>query len=77
MPMKQEQIAVSAIELDDLIGNEEAAKVLRQQPDTLTHWRHQGIGPEYFRVGRKIFYSRATLLNWIAAQRVVPIARAS
>lgn len=36
---------------------------------TLRYWRHLGIGPASFRLGRKkVVYRRAALLEWIAAQ---------
>jgi Helix-turn-helix domain len=62
---------------DELIPNDEAAKELKQQPNTLTAWRNQKRGPPYFKVGRQIFYRRADLAEWLGAQRRQPQARAS
>jgi hypothetical protein len=63
---------MTALDLDDLISEVEAAEVLRQKPETLTQWRHREIGPEYFKVGRRVFYSKSALVAYIAAQRVIP-----
>jgi hypothetical protein len=60
---------------DDLISDAEAAELLRQKTKTLTEWRHLGIGPDYYKIGRRIFYSRAGLAEWIATRRVIPQER--
>lgn len=38
----------------------------------LAQWRHKGIGPAYFKLGRKILYSGADLNAWADAQRIKP-----
>lgn len=40
----------------------------------LNQWRHKGMGPPYYKVGRKVLYSGADLNAWLAAQRVEPAA---
>lgn len=35
---------------------DEAAGLIRMQPQTLANWRSQGGGPDFIRVGSKIFY---------------------
>jgi len=44
----------------DLIGDREK----------LAQWRHKGIGPAYYRLGRKIVYRGADLNAWAEANRV-------
>lgn len=41
----------------------------------LAQWRHKGMGPPYYRLGRKILYHGADLNAWAAAQRVDPDKR--
>lgn len=36
----------------------------------LTRWRASHQGPPYYRLGRRVLYSRAELETWLAAQRV-------
>lgn len=36
----------------------------------LAQWRHRGVGPSYFKLGRKIVYQGSELNNW-AAKRYV------
>ncbi len=36
----------------------------------LAQWRHKGIGPAYYRLGRKIIYRGADLNAWADANRV-------
>lgn len=38
----------------------------------LAQWRHKGIGPAYYRLGRKIIYRGADLNAWAEANRVDP-----
>lgn len=46
----------------EIIGNREK----------LAQWRHKGIGPAFYRLGRKIVYRGADLNAWSAANRVDP-----
>jgi hypothetical protein len=46
----------------DILGNR----------DKLAQWRHKGLGPAYYRLGRKIVYRGADLNSWAAAHRVNP-----
>ena len=36
---------------------------------TLRWWRHNGTGPESFKLGRRVVYEQADVQAWIAAQR--------
>ena len=36
----------------------------------LAQWRHKGIGPAFYRLGRKIIYRGEDLNDWAEAQRV-------
>lgn len=38
--------------------------------DKLAQWRHKGIGPAFYRLGRKIVYRGADLNAWAGANRV-------
>ena len=40
--------------------------------DKLAQWRHKGMGPAFYRLGRKIVYRGADLNIWANAQRVEP-----
>jgi hypothetical protein len=40
--------------------------------DKLAQWRHKGVGPSFYRLGRKIIYRGADLNAWAEAQRVDP-----
>ncbi|MGI8815489.1 MAG: helix-turn-helix transcriptional regulator [Pseudonocardia sp.] len=37
--------------------------------DTLRFWRHKGVGPKSFRLGRRVVYDRSDVELWIAEQR--------
>ena len=38
----------------------------------LAQWRHRGIGPAFYRLGRKIIYHGADLNAWAEANRTDP-----
>lgn len=40
--------------------------------DKLAQWRHKGVGPAFYKLGRKIIYRGADLNAWAEAQRVEP-----
>lgn len=40
--------------------------------DKLAQWRHKGMGPAFYKLGRKIIYRGADLNAWADAQRVDP-----
>ena len=40
--------------------------------EKLAQWRHKGVGPPFYRLGRKIIYRGADLNEWAEAQRVEP-----
>lgn len=43
--------------------------------DKLAQWRHKGMGPAFYRLGRKIIYRGADLNAWAEASRVNPVNR--
>lgn len=38
--------------------------------EKLAQWRHKGVGPAYYRLGRKIIYRGIDLNAWAEANRV-------
>lgn len=40
--------------------------------DKLAQWRHKGMGPAFYKLGRKIIYRGADLNAWAEANRVEP-----
>ncbi|SHF96394.1 helix-turn-helix domain-containing protein [Geodermatophilus nigrescens] len=53
----------------------EAADYLRAPIATLRYWRHLGIGPAGFRIGRRVMYRRRDLDLWIDGQQDAESAR--
>ena len=47
---------------------EEVANLLRTPAKTLYSWRYERKGPPAFKVGKKLLYPRARLLEWIDSQ---------
>lgn len=53
----------------DLLTITETADLLRAPVATLRWWRHNGIGPRSFKIGRRVCYQRADVQAWIEQQR--------
>ena len=47
-----------------LFNVEEAAAFLRLTRSTLDHYRCEGKGPVYRKHGARVFYTRASLIDW-------------
>ena len=58
---------------DDLLNTAESAEVVKTSPEFLHKNRAQGRGPRYVRIGRKVFYRRRDLHEWLES-RVVETA---
>ena len=52
-----------------LIKEADAASLICQSVRTLQKWRLTGEGPDYFKIGRSVRYSRSELLLWIDQRR--------
>ncbi|NIY80050.1 helix-turn-helix domain-containing protein [Celeribacter sp. HF31] len=53
-----------------VLGDEELN--LLGDREKLAQWRHKGVGPAFYKLGRKIIYRGADLNAWADAQRVDP-----
>ena len=65
---RQSQHADSALAQDELLTISEVAAILRAPVATMRYWRHLGIGPRSFRLGRRVVYRAGDLQAWIDAQ---------
>lgn len=32
-------------------------------------WRHRGVGPNWFKLGRTVFYEAEEIANWVESQK--------
>ncbi len=62
-PRKQQQRVRSLPEA--LWSTKQTAEYLNVPVQTLYLWRHQGIGPDAYRVGKHLRYDPADLLRWL------------
>lgn len=53
----------------DILTIDEVAGIVRAPIATVRYWRHLGIGPRSFKLGRRVVYRRDDLDAWIAQQR--------
>jgi DNA-binding transcriptional MerR regulator len=52
----------------NLLTIEEVSERLRVPVGTLRFWRHKGIGPAGFRIGRRVVYRVTDCEAWVAQQ---------
>ena len=57
--------ADSSNDLDALLTEDAAARILNVSPRTLQAWRMEKRGPAFVRVGRSVRYRRRDLVEWI------------
>jgi excisionase family DNA binding protein len=55
-----------------LLTPAEVAERLRVSTRTLEFWRHQGRGPAFVRLGKRVRYRPEDLEQFIAEQRTAP-----
>lgn len=53
---------------DELMSMKEVAALVRVPEATLRYWRHLGIGPQGFRIGRSVRYWHNEVLRWLEEQ---------
>ena len=63
--------------LADWISRERLAEALGLTTDTLSRWEARRHGPPCTRIGRKTFYRRVAVQEWIRAQEQVHPVRKS
>ena len=60
---------------EDLIDEDETSRDLGVKTTTLASWRATGKGPDFYKFGRTIRYSRRLNAEWKALQRRAPKPR--
>jgi predicted DNA-binding transcriptional regulator AlpA len=54
--------------LGELISRADLATALQMSPETLCRWGTQRVGPAPTRIGRKVYYRRDSVEQWLRAQ---------
>jgi len=62
---------------DDLLTTAEVALITRTPVSTVRYWRHVGVGPDSFRVGRRVVYRRQAVTDWLLQQEAADPGRAA
>lgn len=60
--------------VEKLVPAKDASLVLGLKQHTLTVWRHEKRGPDYVRLGNRIFYPASALNRFIAENTVCATA---
>jgi hypothetical protein len=62
---------------DELLTLDDVAEILRHSPNTVRWWRQRGNGPEFFKIGRRLYTTVGDLRRYIREQRLAskPVIR--
>ncbi|MAK63581.1 MAG: excisionase [Maricaulis sp.] len=52
-----------------LLSPDQAALRLRVATNTLAKWRVSGEGPDFVKIGSRVFYEQGDLFDWIEGQK--------
>lgn len=55
------------------LSTPQASEYLSVPESTLRYWRHVGVGPLSYVLGRKVFYDLSDLDDWVAAQKAATV----
>src|SRR3712207_1036359 len=66
---------VRADDMPTLLTVAEAAAFLRTPVATLRYWRHLGVGPDGFRLGRRVVYRREDVNRWVMGRQQAQLLR--
>lgn len=57
-------------DMPEMLTNDQAAKYLKIQPQTLSLWRSQGISPRYKKINKVVRYAKSDLLEYLEENTV-------
>jgi hypothetical protein len=55
---------------DELLTLDDVAEILRTPVNTVRWWRQEGTGPEFFKIGRRLYTTVGDLRTFIRTQRL-------
>jgi Helix-turn-helix domain len=62
---------------EPLLPEDEAAREIKVQKQTMAAWRNRNQGPPYVKVGRLIYYRPSHLREWLESRAVRPGMKAA
>jgi len=54
--------------VEPMLTTDEVAQICRTTPSSVRAWRHHGVGPPGFRVGKRVLYPRSGVVAWLDQQ---------
>ncbi|TYL50012.1 helix-turn-helix domain-containing protein [Nocardioides sp. BGMRC 2183] len=55
---------------EELLTLDDVAEILMASPNTVRWWRQQGTGPDFFKIGRRLYTTVGDLRAFIRKQRL-------
>jgi excisionase family DNA binding protein len=59
-------------DMDEYMTTAEVAEKLRTPTETVRYWRHVGKGPSWFKLGRRVLYTRTAVEAFVAEAQAAP-----
>jgi hypothetical protein len=70
MSNNADEVPFHARHEEELLTLDEVAEILTTSPNTVRWWRQMGTGPEFFKIGRRLYTTVGELRRWIREQRL-------
>ena len=67
---KHADIPFHARHEDELLTLDEVAEILQTSPNTVRWWRQMGTGPDFFKIGRRLYTTVGDVRRFIREQRL-------
>jgi predicted DNA-binding transcriptional regulator AlpA len=64
---------MNQLEMDQLMTTEEAGQMCRKPAETMRYYRHTGLGPRSFKLGRRVVYRREDVEAWLQQQYLAQV----
>jgi DNA-binding transcriptional MerR regulator len=55
--------------MPEFLNIQQAAQRMNVPVSTMNFWRAKSIGPSWCKIGKRVFYQEADLLEWIESRR--------
>jgi len=77
IPAKQPAQTIGAIVGEDFFSEDQLCKELGLTQRTLRRWHQLRVGPPRTRVGRRIFYRKTAVVQWLVNREQQPLRRSA
>jgi len=69
---EKQNLKQKEVDMQGLVNEKEAARLLGLSVITLRNYRHQRRGPIYYKLGRSVRYSLKDIMEFVEQRRIIP-----